>query len=170
MSENIVALASAPSTKINLNDQEKKILSSILEIEALNSIRPYLSQILLDGAIPDADLSRVDEYIIDWEADNVDTGNPLPKPLAFIRSAVLGRAQGGIMQDPMQGLGTPYGASEQPVIDMENLPSYLPKVYDLIEKEVRRRVREEMKEHGALIKKYDELKKKFEYISQLISV
>lgn len=160
---------------IKLTEQESKILENIIKIDEYNSIRPYLTSILLDGAIVERDASYIDDFIIDWITDNPNT--EIPGPMRFIQAVILGRINGDYVAPPTQvsqsplvpSVGSPM-ANIEPVIDMEDLPTYLPKIYDLIEREVRRRVKEEMKNYNVLLKKYEELKKKFEGISQMFSV
>lgn len=160
---------------VNLNENEKKILDNVLQLEVLSSIRPYITSILLDGVIIDEDVAKIDDFIIDWMVEN--EGVEVPGPLRFIQTVILGRINGDYVAPPTQVSGGPLVPSNsppmaqmEPIIDMEDLPSYLPKIYDLIEREVRRRVKEEMKEYNSLLKRYEELKKKFEGISQLFKI
>lgn len=160
---------------INLNDAEKKILENIIQLDVLNSIRLYLTNIMLDGSILEEDIPKIDDFIIDWMTEN--EGQEIPSPLKFIQVVILGRAGGGVFDNPnilppntqIPSIGYPNQQLE-PVIDEENMPTYLPKIYDSIEREVRRRVKIEMREYNLLLKKYGELKKKFEGLKNLMEV
>lgn len=155
-----------------LTAQESQILSGLAKMDVLSSISPYLTSIVLDGSTNSKDIGKIDDFIIDWQTENA--GEELPKPLLFIQNVVLGRGLNKeLANSPVTGLFQPQPQNipqESIEIDPENIPTYLGKIYELIEREVRRRVKIEMKEYTVLSKKYEELKKKFESISQIFTV
>jgi hypothetical protein len=170
-----IEIESKPRLTISLNEKEKAILDRLIKMDMFSSIAPYLSNILLDGCVLEDDTDKIKEFIIDWITDN--EGNEIPGPITFIQRAIIDRIDGiyaePIANNPLQYQGQQYGNApvmENVNIDPENIPSYLNPVLTLIEREVRRRVKIEMKEHAGLQKKYDELKAKLENISMMFKV
>lgn len=162
---------------VHLNDQEKAILQSFTKNPFFNELIVYFNQIILEGTIYEKDANKIDEFIVDWLNEN--EGQPLPKTLQFIQMAVVPKINGEYSEtSPIQQSiqahipqATPQIQLHQPdiVFDDENLPSYLPKIHDIIEKEVRRRVRVEMREYTKLKIAHNELIAKMADISKLFS-
>lgn len=167
-------VSKAVVVNIQLNEQEKKILDGITKNDYFSSINPYLIEILIDGGTDEKNFQHIMDFINDWRADNVETQQPLPAPMRFIEIAILAKADADYAKDPTQipNFNSPNPQyQEQPItLDLENLPSYLPKIYDMIEREVQRRVKVEMKEFNQLLKKHEELKLKFQHISKMFNV
>ena len=166
-----IDIETKPKISINLNEKEKAILDKIIKMDMFSSISPYLSNILFDGCIVESDADKIKEFVIDWITDN--EGNETPGQIIFVQRAIIDRIDGtyveqvAINQNVLQEQHNPLMDVN---IDPENIPSYLNPVLTLIEREVRRRVKIEMKEHAGLQKKYDELKNKLENISQMFKV
>ena len=157
--------------KINLDDNMTKLLNKIVEEGTYSTINPYINEMIIDGYILDKDAENIDDYIVDWLAEN--QGQSLPMPLVLIQKLILGNFSNSPNDflPAVPNLNTQYPSQDQLIeIDPENVPSYLNSINGLIEKEVRRRVKIEMKDHAILLRKYDELKKKFEGISKLFNV
>ena len=166
--------------KVHLNDQERAILQSFTKSPFFNELIVYFNQILLEGTIYEKDANKIDDFIVDWLAENPE--QPLPKTLQFIQVAIVPKINGEysdastippgtLPYQPQQVQQTPHTQYAQPdiVFDDENLPSYLPKIHDIIEKEVRRRVRVEMREYNKLKIEHNELIAKMADISKLFS-
>lgn len=167
--DNELGLIVKDSYKVPLNQNEKAYLAKIKGSEKLLDISPYLESIFVDGAISATDAPRIEEFVNATfmnESQYMEAGARLPDWMLFLQNVIIPR----IGADGLEGVSEvlneqPRREAEEPSnLDMENLPSYLPKVYDLIEREVKRRVREEMKDYNELKKKYNDLKAKFESI------
>ena len=126
--------------KIKLTDQEKSILSGVIKNPSFVNIAPYLSQALHDDAIDEDSVTKIDDFMIDWMTDYPNQQEP--QAFTFIRIAILSKANSGFVNP--NRVTNPFGGqpplfNEQPVVDYDNLPSYLPKIQDMIEREVQSR-------------------------------
>jgi len=159
---------------VSLTQQEKTILQSLSKSSFFNEIVVYLNQLILDGTIYDNDVNKIDDFINDWRSEHVD--EQMPKPMQFLEVIFLK------ITDPSQESSVlqtntstnnikPQSIPQQPdiIFDDENLPSYLPKIHDIIEREVRRRVRVEMRDYAKLKIEHNELISKMADISKLFS-
>ena len=156
--------------RISINQQEKKILESFTKSPFFNDIVTYLNQIILDGTINSKDANKIDDFIIDWTINNED--QMLPQPLQFLQRVIIPKIMGDVMNESAPNYGAPSATATQklePVIDDDNLPTYMPKIHDIIEREVRRRGKLENKGYLELKKKYDELVNKMAGISKLFT-
>lgn len=160
---------------ISLNETERKIIDSFIKSPSLSSIHPYLIQILNEGKIGTKDVDKISDFVIDWSIDNENS--PLPQPLQFIQAVLLPKLSNqdiALPEMPSSPQQSQMSRGHEPqydalVVDEENLPTYLPKIHNIIELEVRRRVKIEMKAHAELKKSYDELKKRFADITKMLS-
>jgi len=162
--------------KVNLNEDEKKILLNFTKSSFFDSLFIIFNQILNEGTIYSNDVNKIDDFIIDWQVEHPDES--LPRPLQFIQAALLPKLnnmytepdaiitqqqQSNTPQQPMRAM------VEEPEVVFEGneLPSYLGRINDMIEKEVRRRVKIEMRDYATLKNDYIILKKKFSDIQKV---
>lgn len=181
--ENVVVTPTVELVKVDLTIDESKILTGLAKSPFFSGISAYLNQIVLDGGISTKDANKIDDFILDWINDN--PGENLPPPLQFLQVAIVPKLNKQFAEElgvipKQQDVVTQSATSTvrlnqeeyqilEPLLDVENLPSYINKINELIEREVRRRVKIQMKEYQELKIRHNELISKMEGISKMFS-